>query len=298
MTGSGWGALLGLLLGLATLACLSWWRAHRPLPLLDRVGPYLGPYADRPPIPVDPTVSMATLRRRIGRRRSDDPAVVARLRRAARPLDATAYRLERLGWAGVAASIGVLVGLLLAAGGGAPLAPVVLGATTGTAGWWACDERLRRQGRRRQEAMAAQVPLLADLVALAVTAGATPVSALQSAASEVPGPLASEVEGAVRAIRSGVPAETALRDLTDHLGLPGLRRLVDSLLVATEHGTPLAHVARAQADDLRADDRRRLMEIAGRRDVAMLVPIVFLVLPSVVLIALYPAARSLHLVVP
>ena len=40
------------------------------------------------------------------------------------------------------------------------------------------------------------------------------------------------------------------------------------------------------------------MEAAGRKDIAMLVPIVFLVLPSVVLIALYPGLQSLRLVVP
>jgi tight adherence protein C len=298
MSGSSWGALLGLCVGVATWSCLSWWRAYRPLPLLDRVGPYLGPGVARVPTVIDPTVSLSTLLWRAGRRRSDDPTLASKLRRAGRPLDLSAYRVERLAWAGVAASLGVLVGLVLVAGGGASLAPAVLGGTCAVAGWWACDERVRRQGRQRQEAMASQVPLLADLVALAVTAGATPVSALQSAAAAVPGPLADEVAQAVAAIRAGDPAEAALQELTQHLGIPGLRRLVDSLLVAVEHGAPLAHVARAQAEDLRADDRRRLMEAAGRRDVAMLVPIVFLVLPSVVVIALFPAAQSLRLVVP
>ncbi len=61
---------------------------------------------------------------------------------------------------------------------------------------------------------------------------------------------------------------------------------------------PLAAVVRAQAEDARTEERRRLMELAGRKDVAMLIPVVFLVLPTVVLVALFPGVQSLRLVVP
>jgi tight adherence protein C len=37
------------------------------------------------------------------------------------------------------------------------------------------------------------------------------------------------------------------------------------------------------------------MEFAGRKDVSMLIPVVFLILPTVVVIALFPGFRSLHL---
>ena len=40
------------------------------------------------------------------------------------------------------------------------------------------------------------------------------------------------------------------------------------------------------------------MEAAGRKDVVMVMPIVFLVLPAVVLIALFPGLASMQLVVP
>ena len=86
--------------------------------------------------------------------------------------------------------------------------------------------------------------------------------------------------------------------MADRIGLASVQRLVDALLVALERGTPLAEVLRAQAMDARAADRRRLMELAGRKDVLMLVPIVFLVLPSVVLVAVYPGVQALRIVVP
>ena len=48
----------------------------------------------------------------------------------------------------------------------------------------------------------------------------------------------------------------------------------------------------------RADVHRALLETAGRKELLMLVPVVFLVLPTVVLVALYPALSSLSSIAP
>jgi tight adherence protein C len=74
-----------------------------------------------------------------------------------------------------------------------------------------------------------------------------------------------------------------------------LRRFVDGIVVAVERGTPLADVLRAQAQDVREDGRRTLMEQGGRKEILMMVPIVFLTLPVTVLFAIYPGVRFLHL---
>jgi tight adherence protein C len=60
-----------------------------------------------------------------------------------------------------------------------------------------------------------------------------------------------------------------------------------------ERGTPLAEVLRAQAADVREQRKRQLIETGGRKEVLMLVPVVFLILPVVVLFALYPGYFSL-----
>ena len=57
-------------------------------------------------------------------------------------------------------------------------------------------------------------------------------------------------------------------------------------------------VLRAQAADARADHHRTLLEIAGRKEVLMLIPLVFLILPTVVLVALFPAMTALTSVSP
>jgi tight adherence protein C len=207
------------------------------------------------------------------------------------------HRLPRVVWSAAGCGAGLLVALVLGSHRVGVVA-LVLAVVGGTSGWWAYDAWARHRDRQRRQRIARQLPMVADLVALAVGAGATPMGALTAAADALPGPLSDEVREAEARVRSGAPVSTALAEMAHWVGLPEFRRLVDSLLLATDLGTPLAEVARAQAADIRSRQRRAWMEAAGRRDVVMLVPIVFLVLPGVVAIALYPGLQSFRMVVP
>jgi tight adherence protein C len=66
--------------------------------------------------------------------------------------------------------------------------------------------------------------------------------------------------------------------------------------VAVERGTPLAEVLRAQAVDVREAGKRALLESAGRREIGMMIPVVFFVLPVTVVFALFPGFYGLQLV--
>ena len=56
-----------------------------------------------------------------------------------------------------------------------------------------------------------------------------------------------------------------------------------------------AAAPRAQAADAREASRRALMEEGGRREIAQMVPVVFLVLPITVVFALFPGLFVLRL---
>ena len=98
--------------------------------------------------------------------------------------------------------------------------------------------------------------------------------------------------GSKRAL--GRPSQS---DLT--LDLSGLNGVTlyepEELVLSARAGTPLAEVLRSQAQDVRELGRRRLMESGGRKEIAMMVPVVFLVLPVTVLFAVYPGLVSLDL---
>jgi len=81
--------------------------------------------------------------------------------------------------------------------------------------------------------------------------------------------------------------------LRDRTRLEPLARFLDGMAVAIERGTPLADVLRAQAADVRALSKRQLLESGGRKEIAMMVPVVFLVLPITILFALYPGLLAI-----
>jgi tight adherence protein C len=158
------------------------------------------------------------------------------------------------------------------------------------------DRWLTRQVAQREERMLEEFPTVAELLALAVTAGEGPVGALERVHRISGGELSRELGRALVEARAGASLVSALEGLARRTSLPALARFVDGVAIAVERGTPLADVLRAQAVDVREAGKRRLLESAGRREIAMMVPVVFLVLPVTVLFALFPGFYGLSIV--
>ena len=223
-------------------------------------------------------------------------AVARRLREAGAAPDVARFRAEQVLWglAGFLAALLLTLGLPVVAGrpvsalavaGGAPLG--VLGGVFGR-DWW-----LGRRIERRQARILRELPTLADLLCLAVTAGEGPRAALERTVGRSRGELSRELGLVLADLRAGEPFAAALGRLPVRVPLPQVARFVDGMVVAVERGTPLGEVLRAQAADVREHHKRGLIEAGGRKEVYMLVPVVFLILPVVVLFALYPGYFAL-----
>jgi tight adherence protein C len=98
--------------------------------------------------------------------------------------------------------------------------------------------------------------------------------------------------------RTGVPLITALDGLARRTGLAIVARFAEGLSVAISRGTPLVDVLAAQAADVREASKRALIETGARKEVVMMVPVVFLLLPTTLLFAFYPGVVGLNLLAP
>jgi tight adherence protein C len=163
------------------------------------------------------------------------------------------------------------------------------------AGVLACDNRLSAQVRTREERMRAEFPVVADLLALAVAAGESPVAGLERILSVIHGSLGHEIGRVLADVRTGTPVASAFDALAARTGVPSIARFAEGMAVAIERGTPLVDVLHAQAADVREATRRDLIEAGGRREVAMMIPVVFLILPVTVVFAFFPGYVGLHL---
>lgn len=208
------------------------------------------------------------------------------------------FRAEQVIWGGfgLAAAMG-LVFLSLAAGSGTNPVLLLLAAAMFTVGGvLARDRYLTRQVVQREERMLAEFPTIAELLALAITAGEGPVGALERVTRISSGELTRELSRALGEARAGASLVQSLEGIARRTSLAPLARFVDGVAVAVERGTPLAEVMRAQAVDVREAGKRQLLESAGRREIGMMVPVVFLVLPVTVVFALFPGFYGLQLV--
>ncbi len=160
------------------------------------------------------------------------------------------------------------------------------------------DNRLSGQVRRREQAILTEFPTIAELLALAVAAGEGPVAALDRVVHRSAGELSRDLGDVLAAIRTGEPVADAFDRLSATSGVPVVARFARGIAVAMERGTPLTEVLHAQAADVRESGRRELIEQASRREIVMMVPVVFLVLPVTVLFAFWPGLVGLSLTTP
>ena len=302
------GMLLGLLASTGLLLAFSYAPPFRQVRLVDRLAPYV---SDAPaPSRLLGTATepgLLSAARRVfgpalagGAHRVDrllGGRVAVRRRLDALGADATVedFRVEQVVWGALGLLAGaVLTGLGAALAGSVNVLSAVLLCVAGLVGgvlgrdWW-----LTQQVQRREELLLAEFPVVAELLALAVTAGESPTAAIARVIRLSGGELARELGAALGRARAGVPLVEALQELADRTSLDALARFVDGLVVAIERGTPLAEVLRAQAADVREAGKRRLLEAGGRKEIAMMVPVVFLVLPVTVLFALFPGLISI-----
>jgi len=204
------------------------------------------------------------------------------------------FRVEQVVWGVCGAAAGAAIGLLaVVLGQSNPLILILLIVASAAGGVLGRDWWLSQAVSKREADIIAEFPVIAEMLALAVTAGESPTGAIDRITRLAHGPLVTQLGGVLAETRAGTSFLTALTRLRDRTGIEPLARFLDGMAVAIERGTPLADVLRAQAADVRALGKRQLLESGGRKEIAMMVPVVFLVLPITILFALYPGLLAI-----
>jgi len=243
---------------------------------------------------------LAPVVRRLGERVASllggDATLERRLRQSGSPLAVSAFRARQLLWAAGGAAAGVVFAVLLArAAAVSPLVGALLVALAAASGLLLPEQLLALRARARLRRVADELPTVLEFLSLALSAGETVRDGMRRVARLGSGDLAAELGRMMADVEVGVPLTDALHRCAATLELPAFSRVVEQLTAALERGSPLVEVLRAQAQDSRDDAKRQLLESAGRKEVAMLVPLVMLILPVTILFALFPATLVLEL---
>jgi tight adherence protein C len=144
----------------------------------------------------------------------------------------------------------------------------------------------RRRRRATDAELARELPVVIDLLGIAVGAGCTPYLAVDVAATWGPPRAASVFREVLRRSELGMSFDSSLDDAARTAAR--LRPLVEALLASDRLGAPVGpQLARLAAEE-RLALRRRAEAHARRVPVKLLFPLVFLVLPAFVLLTVGP----------
>lgn len=281
---------------LLTLAALPRWRASG---LAVRIAPYVRGVVDPEALP--PGVAYVpgalpararTLRERasalLSRMLGGEATTAQRLSQAGLEPDVARFRGRQL----LAVLVGIAVGaglvVLFALTAQLSLPVFVLPVLGGVGGALLYDTQLSTRARARVQRIGEELPTTLEFLALCLSAGESFLDTLRRLAAIGSGELSREIREVVLAVHTGSSLGDALRDLAVRLDTPAVTRAVDHLSAALDRGAPLADVLHAQAGDAREDAKRILIEQAGRKEIVMMLPLVFLILPLSVLFAVFP----------
>ncbi|MDR7252695.1 tight adherence protein C [Nocardioides sp. BE266] len=308
-----WGALLGAIGGSGLVLVVLRVSVLRRPQLSERVLPFLRdlPLRDQAPVlrtsSSSPTSAAAGIFGPVLRSAADvvervmggSSSVRRRLERAGIDRTVQEFRIEQVLWGLVGFGAAAGLSLVRTLGGvGSPGSALVFCVLGFVLGVFMRDNRLSTQVKVRERQILTEFPTIAELLALSVAAGESPVSALDRVVRRSNGALSQDLAAVLGRVRTGEPVGQAFESLARTTGLPIVARFATGITVAMERGTPLADVLHAQAADVREAGRRLLIETAARKEIAMMAPVVFFVLPVTILFAFYPGVLGLRLTTP
>lgn len=148
---------------------------------------------------------------------------------------------------------------------------------------------------RIDQEVSQEFPSIVELLTLSITAGEALLPAINRVAGLSNGVISQGLRRLDADVRAGDRTEEALNNFARRYKSAVIANFVDALQSALERGSPLSEVLKDQAKDVRESGHRQLLETGGKKEIYMLVPVVFLILPVTVVFAIYPSLQSLEL---
>lgn len=173
---------------------------------------------------------------------------------------------------------------------------IFLSFAAGMMGYFSPVFYLSKRIRKRQLSIREGFPDALDMLLVCVESGLGMDGALARVAGEIgrAHPLLSEQFGFIgRELRVGRDRETALRSMAERIGVDEVTSLVTLLIQTDKLGTSIGDALRAHAYEMRSTRLLRAEEKAMKLPVKLSMPLIFLILPALLLVILGPAALSI-----
>jgi tight adherence protein C len=155
---------------------------------------------------------------------------------------------------------------------------------------------IRRIATKRKRRIIAELPDVLALLVVSLEAGVGLGEAVKLVGREVERQgraMGQELSATAAQMSAGRSTEDSLKDLGERTGVDEVKSLTALAIQSQKAGAQIAPALRASAELLNSQRRLAAEEMAHKAAVKMLLPLVFLILPAMLMIVLGPAALQL-----
>jgi len=174
---------------------------------------------------------------------------------------------------------------------------VLAGSLAAMAGFYLPTLWLYFRAERRRSRIQIALPDSLDLLVVCVEAGLGLNAAVERVGREIglaSPELSEELLLVGQEIRTGLTRADALRRLARRTGVDDIYSLTAILIQADRLGTSIAQSLRAHAESMRTKRRQRAEQAARKAGIKLAFPLVFMILPALLIVILGPAGMQLQ----
>jgi tight adherence protein C len=146
-----------------------------------------------------------------------------------------------------------------------------------------------------QNALNEELTRILQMCSIMISAGESPMSSLRYISQRSIGTLSTLINKELKNLEADGNLIKTFEYLAVTSGSKQVRRLGNSLQVAINRGSPLLQVIQNQVLSINKEIHTDLLRRSGQKEIALLIPVVFLILPISILFAVWPSIYSLNL---
>ena len=133
-----------------------------------------------------------------------------------------------------------------------------------------------------------------QMLSIMISAGESPMMALRYISQRSVGYIPKLIDQSFSKFESGRNLAQTLEQIAIATGSSQVRRLTNSIQIAIQRGTPILDVLNNQVQSLNKQINLALLKKSGKSEIALLIPVVFLILPVSISFAIWPSIYGLN----
>jgi len=171
-----------------------------------------------------------------------------------------------------------------------PFGPGVIG---GAAGYFIPDMVIMSFSRRRRMEIERDLPAIIDLLAVATLSGQNIYNAIKIVISKYDGSVSSEFTRFIRDIDAGAGKLQAYKNLLNRSDSHEFRNFIFLLMQAEKYGSSINDILKRKSDYMKFESYQNLEKEIRKKSVMLLLPLVFLIMPSFIILVGGPLIYSI-----